>query len=254
VSGSTWGDRVFYNQDYGAFARVYNRFFGPSELEKNIGRLERYLLDHLAPNAFVLDLCCGPGILSRKLRDRGFKVIGVDCSSDMLMHARQNAPDIEFLPGDAKNLSLDIQYDAVVSLSDSLNHMLSPEELCAVFRSVHSVLKSGGWFAFDLNMEEKYRKFLLPSMSMVEDDLVCVLRAAYYEDQKTAQFVPTVFYPDENGWVRRDVTLWQRVYKSDEVRIHLQDCGFEHIEIHQLDKDPAEQHPDLREFYICRRP
>ena len=38
---------------------------------------------------FVVDLGCGNGVLTQKLSERGFRVLGIDDSSEMLAIARQ---------------------------------------------------------------------------------------------------------------------------------------------------------------------
>src|SRR5437773_11727718 len=44
----------------------------------------------------VLDAGCGTGYLSRKLRDRGARVTGVDFAERMIAIARADHPDIDF--------------------------------------------------------------------------------------------------------------------------------------------------------------
>jgi len=47
----------------------------------------------------VYDLGCGPGNITRLLAERwpGVRVVGVDSSAEMLVKARQEAPDVEFI-------------------------------------------------------------------------------------------------------------------------------------------------------------
>ncbi len=68
----------------------------------------------------VLDVGCGPGIVSMQLADLGHDVTSVDFSERMLEFARQNAADnglsIDFRHGDAMSLEFeDDSFDAVVS-------------------------------------------------------------------------------------------------------------------------------------------
>ncbi|MGH7354595.1 MAG: class I SAM-dependent methyltransferase, partial [Candidatus Rokuibacteriota bacterium] len=44
----------------------------------------------------VLDAGCGTGYLSRKLRDQGARVTGIDFSERMIMIARAQHPDVDF--------------------------------------------------------------------------------------------------------------------------------------------------------------
>ena len=61
----------------------------------------------------VLDLGCGNGALTNRLRAQGFQVIGLDASPDLLELARKQYPGIDFLQADAASFSLKEQVDVV---------------------------------------------------------------------------------------------------------------------------------------------
>lgn len=65
----------------------------------------------------VLDAGCGTGYLSRKLKERGARVIGIDFSSVMIKIAHANAPDIDFRVDTCSTLATmnDNSMDLVVS-------------------------------------------------------------------------------------------------------------------------------------------
>lgn len=48
-------------------------------------------------NSTVLDLGCGNGALSKVLQEKGFQVIGLDASKELLDIARKNNPEIRFI-------------------------------------------------------------------------------------------------------------------------------------------------------------
>jgi SAM-dependent methyltransferase len=108
--------------------------------------------------ARVLDLCCGSGDLSRELLARGYQVTGLDGSPEMLRYARQRVPRTEFLLEDARSFACEARFDAVLSTYDSLNHILSLEELEAVFANVFRALVPGGLFFFDLHQLRSNRE------------------------------------------------------------------------------------------------
>ena len=66
-----------------------------------------------APGSTVLDLGCGNGALTHRLRQSGFQVMGLDASPDLLSAARKSYPDIEFVLGDAVDFSLPEPVDVV---------------------------------------------------------------------------------------------------------------------------------------------
>src|SRR3712207_2038456 len=65
----------------------------------------------------VLDAGCGTGYLSRKLRDAGARVTGVDFSAKMIEIARARNPGVDFRVDSASELATvgDAAFDLVVS-------------------------------------------------------------------------------------------------------------------------------------------
>lgn len=98
-----------------------------------------------APPARLLDLGCGPGWTSSLLALRGFDVLGLDISPDMIALARNNkerygAERADFLVGDYEALADQGLFDAAL-FYDSLHHA-DDEELA--LRRVHASLRPGG--------------------------------------------------------------------------------------------------------------
>lgn len=128
--------------DYDDFAQIYNRHWGGFSLQI-IPILEQLALDGCPPQSAILDLCCGTGQLAEELTARGYKVTGVDGSEKMLRHARQNAPNANFYCADARSFDLSTNFAIVLSTYDSLNHLLTLEDLASVFRNVYRHLQPG---------------------------------------------------------------------------------------------------------------
>jgi SAM-dependent methyltransferase len=71
----------------------------------------------LEPGQRVLDVGCGPGRHARALAERGIEVLGVDISERFVELARLDAPPgARFERLDARRLSFDAEFDAVISL------------------------------------------------------------------------------------------------------------------------------------------
>lgn len=90
----------------------------------------------------ILDLGCGDGRLSEKIREAGATVVGVDGSPDMVRVAKQRGIDARLM--DATSLTFENEFDAV--FSNAALHWMSrnPDE---VLHGVRRSLKSGGRFA-----------------------------------------------------------------------------------------------------------
>ena len=213
---------------YDNFASCYSRGWA-GEYHRQAGAVfERRVFPRLAPGARVLDLCCGSGELAAALVERGFEVTGLDGSERMLEHARRRAPQAEFLLEDARSFHMDSRFGAVFSTFDSLNHILSIEELDSVFRNVHAALEAGGLFVFDLNMSESFETLWHGVFASVEDDCVSVTQGSYDPEAGLGCAAVTIFERD-GEWRRLDVTVRERCYPEDEVRARLEAAGFRNV-------------------------
>ena len=118
---------------YDPFAWIYNKHWGNSFLPVVLPVMDNLVLTKLPKNARILDLCCGTGQMAQKLTNLGYRITGIDGSPEMLSYARENAPGVEFLLADARSFRLTRKYPAVISIFDSLNHIMSAKELRSVF-------------------------------------------------------------------------------------------------------------------------
>ncbi len=241
--------------DYDPFARVYNQHWGNEFTPRVFPLIEQLILRQLHAGASILDLCCGTGQMAQTLTALGYRVTGLDGSSEMLRFARENAPEAEFIHADARSFTLPQTCDAVICVFDSLNHVMTLEELTAVFQNVYAVLKDGGPFFFDLNMEAGYGLTWNDNFGIVEDDLLCIVRTSYSPEERTARFDATVMLL-ENGWQRTDFVLLQKCYSVSEVLSALGTAGFSGVESYCLDHREGliglTEEAD-RAYFLCRK-
>jgi SAM-dependent methyltransferase len=188
--------------------------------------LDRLLLHGLPKKARILDLCCGDGRVSYQLAKRGFAVTGIDGSEQMLTFAKQRSPKVEFILKDARSFHLTAEFDGVVSTFDSLNHVMTADDLKLVFRNVHACLKDGATFVFDLNREEAYVDFWARTSTSVDPKAVSIARGSYDGEEKTAHCDVTLFRRQRTSWERSDFRLSQRYYPEDLVTAMLAQAGF----------------------------
>lgn len=93
------------------------------------------------PPARILDLGCGDGVLTRELVERGYDVLGIDQSPQMVDKARERGIAAEVADGHALPYG-DATFDAVFS-NATLHWLTRPDE---VLRGVSRVLRRGGEF------------------------------------------------------------------------------------------------------------
>ena len=243
---------------YDPFAWIYNQHWGNNFLPVILPIIDNLILSKLKKKTRILDLCCGTGQLSQKLSALGYHVTGIDGSSAMLGYARENAPGVELFQKDARDFRLSSKYHAVVSVFDSLNHVMTLRDLTLVFQRVHDVLRDGGFFLCDLNTEPGYLyEWSGSHFTIVEDDHVCVVENSYSASRRIAKFDATIFRYMDGGWYRHDVTLYQKCHSPARVKSALKSVGFTDIEVFGFDLQSGLR-PLTKEmrraFFFCQKP
>lgn len=92
----------------------------------------------------VLDLCCGAGYESMRLKELGAEVVGLDFSEKELEIARQKNPDIMFFERDMLKSYKDLgEFDGVTYIAGIIH--LQKCELKLAFNNIAEILKVGGY-------------------------------------------------------------------------------------------------------------
>lgn len=97
----------------------------------------------------LLDLACGIGRHSRELSRRGFDVVGLDISAELLEIAAREAAaeslEIAFVQADLRELDYEDEFDLVLSLNDgAVGYFETDEENYRTFEVVSRALRPGG--------------------------------------------------------------------------------------------------------------
>lgn len=105
----------------------------------------------LRKGSYILDLCCGQGRHSVRLAERGFSVVGLDYSEELLKLAEKQEPkaNLWFVKGDMRKIPFSMNtFDAVINLFTSFG-FFSDDENLETLKSISSVLKPKGKFILD---------------------------------------------------------------------------------------------------------
>jgi ubiquinone/menaquinone biosynthesis C-methylase UbiE len=182
----------------------------------------------------VIDLCCGPGLISQHLAERvgaEGEVIGVDASAAMIELARRNvtARNTRFIEGDAYALPslVTMPVDCVVATSAWQNFLLDEER---ILPAVRGVLKPSGRFAFDVRLRETAdaETYGGPPMMRYWQRVITLLREEYPDVTLSEQDKFGRFGAGRSEWrsygredIDRDVALMEasgfRLAKREEV-------------------------------------
>lgn len=207
-------------------------------------------------DGLVLDLGCGTGSMTEELAGRGYDMIGVDNSEDMLeiaMEKRQESGhDILYLLQDMQEFELYGTVRAVVSVCDSVNYVTEKEELEQVFRLVNNYLDPGGIFVFDFNTEYKYRE-VLGDRTIAEnrEDSSFIWDNYYYEEEHMNEYELTLFIQEADQkelYHKYQETHFQRAYTLEEIRELLEKSGLRFVAAYE---DYTKEAPGKGSERIC---
>lgn len=218
---------------YRYLSAYYDRFTDDVGYEKWADYFERRCQEAGLEPEIVLDLACGTGSLTACLAARGYDMIGVDASAEMLMRAMNNTVELTprplFLRQRMEKLDLYGTVGACLCCLDSINYVTDPAKLQEAFRRVELFLEPGGLFLFDVNTEEKFARMDGEVYVREDEDVYCVWQVETEGKKCTYSF--DIFARGENGlWSRDEETHEERIYTADELTEMLQKAGFVDIE------------------------
>lgn len=208
---------------YGSlFCRVYNEF-GWNEYPRVFGeQLLRWLDQKEIKVRSALDLGCGTGVLCALLNSRGIESEGIDLSEEMLKVARENAPGLRFTAADMTEYRPRRCFDLVTCTGDAINHLPDLQAIGRTFDNVYSALNPEGCFVFDLLNENE-----VPEGEEFELDYSESIRARFHAVRNDRGFIELRVAVYEDGWLKFEETIREKLYEPNLIRELLRQSGFE---------------------------
>jgi ubiquinone/menaquinone biosynthesis C-methylase UbiE len=141
---------------YNEFAQVYSKGEYPTLSQAVAEILPGILSQYGIPTTGkLLDVACGEGSFALSMAKNNWQVTGIDQSEEMLRLARHRAQqaksEIQFLKQDMRFLDFSDEFDMATCWFNSLNYMLTVDDLQSTINNIARSLKPGGWFLFDMN-------------------------------------------------------------------------------------------------------
>lgn len=241
---------------YTSFAEVYDTFMDNVPYEEWAAYLYGILKEYGIRDGLVLELGCGTGSMTELLAEKGYDMIGVDNSEDMLELALEkrvkSGHDILYLLQDMQGFELYGTVRAVVSVCDSINYVTDEEELEEVFRLVNNYLDPQGIFIFDFNTEYKYREILGDQVIAEERDRCSFIWDNYYaEDEKINEYELTLFVQSQDDpeiYRKYQEVHYQRAYTLKRIKSLIEKSGLRYIAAYDAYTKKAPLHTSER---IC---
>lgn len=237
---------------YTDFAELYDTFMEETPYDEWCDAIVDRLHKNGIEEGLICELGAGTGAMTRRLRDRGYDMIGIDNSEEMLMVARdqeQADSDILYLCQDMRDFELYGTVRAIVSVCDCVNYILEEDELVTVFKLVNNYLDPSGLFIFDFNTVHKYRDVIGESTIAENREDESFIWENYYDEEENINEYDITFFVREGKLFRRFTeTHYQRGYTLENMQAMLKEAGL--IYVDSYDADTCEAVTDLSERIV----
>ena len=221
---------------YNDFAYVYDELIREDiEYEKVCDFLENVFTIYDKNPNLVCDLACGTGNITIPMSRRGYDMIGVDVSPEMLDVARSknnSGKDILYLCQDMKKLDLYGTCDAFLCMTDGFNYITSMEALKKIFNRIRTCfIEPDGFFIFDLSSVYKLKNVLGGNIFIYDkDDMFYTWENSYKEPFCRMEL--NFFKKDGEVYTRFVESQIQRGYTKKQIENLLIESGFSKVDVY----------------------
>ena len=206
----------------------------------------------------VCDLACGTGNMTIPLALRGYDMIGVDRSFDMLSIARSKAKkknaDVMFLEQNLTELDLYGSCGAFLCMIDGFNYILNPNSLYKIAKRIKTCfLDTDGIFMFDISSEHKLKNFIGNNTFIHDgDEVFYTWENKYYENTKMSDMYLNFFVKSKVGYKRFGERHLQHAYSIEDIKKIFLCAGFSSVDTYSPLTFDAPKSDDMRVVFVAK--
>lgn len=222
-------------EGYTTLASYYDRFVG-ADYEQIVGFICNKLKAYGNDPSLICDVGCGSGSVTLALLQKGFDMIGIDGSFEMLNEAlikrdsMDNGDRALFLCQQLPEFELFGTVDAIISTLDTINYITDEQDLDRLFYWYRNYLNPDGLLIFDVNSLYKFQEILNNNCDIYEDENVFLCWRSNF-DGKICDHALSFFERDGDCYFRTDEEQKQRYYSIDEIKAFLAKYQFDLLEL-----------------------
>ena len=243
---------------YSNFAHFYDGLM-EADYEEISDRIDHIVMSEMGKRGILLDLGCGTGTLCEIMAKKGYDVVGVDASEEMLSVAMEKRCEsglpIQYLKQDMQNIDMFGTIDVIVCTLDSINHLETFEDVEKTFERVSLFAQPGGLFIFDMNTIYKHKNILGNNTFVYENEDVYCVWQNFLEENNRVDICLDIFEREEDeSYIRHSEEFSEIVFSMQQGKAMLEKSGFEVVGIYDgyTEKSPCETTERL--VFCCKKP
>lgn len=245
---------------YETFSEVYDEFMDNLPYDEWVEYMDSLLKEQgVKEGGLLMELGCGTGKVTEMFYDRGYKMVGLDLSADMLGIAmekgRSRDGEILYLLQDMTEMELYGTFDAFYSIGDSMNYILEEEDLTRVFSLVNNYLDPNGVFIFDLKTQYLFEEVMADNTFADDrEEISFIWDNYYYAEEKINEYGVNIFLRGEDGRYDKFMeTHYQKAYSVEEMKKMIKAGGLEFVAVYDAFTHDDPKPDSERLYYICKK-
>jgi len=219
---------------YKNFSKVYDLMMEYADYDGWKDIIEEKIEKYGETPKTILDLGCGTGEVLIRLTPK-YEMTGVDLSKEMIELAKVKTDAASFHVQDMRTFKLDQKHDVVISLFDTINHLISLEGLKQTFQSVFDNLNEDGVYIFDVVTRELMDE-MFPGGNFIDDrgEIMIIWEHEYDEDEEFDYIDTTFFIKQKNGMFKKITEEYiKKIFTVDEIVNTANEVGFQVVEVEE---------------------
>lgn len=215
-------------EQYNDFSYIYDKLTEDVKYQKRVDYIEKLFSRHMSYKpVLVADIGCGTGTVCNIMYDRGYDMIGIDASCDMLNVAKEKSDgkSILYLNQSMTDFELYGTVDVILCMLDSVNYIINDNDINMFFDLCNNYLNNGGLLIFDINTEYKFKSILADNIFNYEDDNMFYTWENSFNG-KICEFYLNFFVEQTDGSYNRITEQhFERCYSYDELKNAVEKSG-----------------------------
>ena len=242
---------------YQTFAYLYDELTQNVEYEKRCEYILSFFEQNGIKSGTVLDLACGTGSMSIPFMKKGYRIIGVDLSEEMLEIASNRlfeaGNNLSLLKAKMQEFELPEKAEACICCLDSINHLNNIDDVLATFKNVYDSLNNGGLFVFDVNTVYKHNEILADNTFVFDEDDYYLVWDNEAVDDRTVRILLDMFILNGESYNRFSEEFEETAYSVEELSSLLNKVGFVDIKVYNELSYDEPKNDSERLYFICKK-